>query len=431
MLRAGTPCSSTTSGLTSAEKENLRRQIVGLAYKRDTETSQRDSLASPTPNVKKKPLASIHQSLNIDNDVHGILHAESSPYKRKNNKLFPPGSKDVNGNNMPTVDPDDALRNAIRRSKTTLHLDNNKSSPKIVRFRMDEVVIGKHRAPIVHITDAGEPSNNRTKECRTNNKGDVYEVRGNAISVKKEGLRGLIEYKELCSENEKKQTSLQTTLKLFRRRMKLNQEKFIQPNETTTEDYVIHTKSPFRDVISPSFTEEAPIMRPGSSTNEHVRLLRSALHNKHNGVVNVKQTDNLTSQEDDAKNIKCSYRLPDNLNWGKEVSFKDIKDDSIPNVKTYVLKEDSAHHNKFRKNNLENTVTLNMHNLNVHNSITHINGMKIKLADGEVEFDPRLFDWLEDIRANMKLFKSTSFSVDEPAVECVTPSAKRRPSLKT
>lgn len=442
MLQVSSPCSSPhTSRVTSpVEKENLRRQIVGLAVKRDTlsnnNSSARSIKSSISPSIQDKidniP-ASYNNTIVNPTLIHGIKKEKSprgSSTKRSRNYTL--GANDsLHNNKMPLSETKDSQKNAFHRSKTLINSDS-KSAPKIVRFRMDEFTIGKQKAPIVSITDSKD-----TKDMKHvhNNHLEVgptydYEVRGSAIAVRKDGLKGLLPYKDICEENDKRQNSLQASLKIFRRRIKLNQEKFIQPNETTTEDYVIHTRSPIFDVNAPTpVVEDRPATRPLSS-DEHVRILRSALHNKHHGGTSVvKQTDIHDSGES-YKNIKCSYRLPENPNWGKEVSFKDIKDDVIPNVKTYVLAEETHPHAKFKKNNIQNTVTLNTHNLNVHNSITQITGQKVKVGDSEISFDPRFLDWIEDSLSNMKLFKSSTFISDD-AIDCGTSSVKRRIAAKT
>lgn len=322
---------------------------------------------------------------------------------------------------MPHLETSDALRNAIRRTKAGVTTDN-KSKPKIVRFKMEDFTIGKQKTSIVKITDV-------TKQNDENKNADVhvqpYEVKGNAISLKKEGLRGLLAYKDLCTENEKRQNSLQSTLKIFRRRIKLNQEKFIQPNDTTNEDYVVHPVSPYPDAFSTDLIEDNSATRPISSM-EHVRILRSALQSKRAGGLITRHTDSIDNGES-TKNIKCSYRLPDNPNWGKEVHFKDIKDDIIPNVKTYVLENDKTK-SRLKKGNVENSVTLTSHNLGVHNSITTVDEKKIKLGDNEVGFDPRVLDWLEDSYLNSKLYKNAPFPIDE--ISDVT-SSKRKSSAKS
>ncbi|XP_053407196.1 uncharacterized protein LOC128559475 isoform X2 [Mercenaria mercenaria] len=442
MLQVSTACSSPhTSRVTSpVEKENLRRQIVGLAVKSNTlvkKTSDSNSSATTrrtniSSSIQDKiDNASINNAHNFNNIQVDGLKTVKSPraHSTKRTRLHVKCSNDfLHSNKMPHTEPHDALRNTLIRSKTATNVDN-KTKPKIVRFRMDEYTIGKQKAPIVTITDNKDATaihNSDVELGHTNG----YEVRGSAISVRKDGLKGLLAYKDICVENEKRQNSLQASLKIFRRRIKLNQEKFIQPNESTTEDYIIHTRSPMFDVSAPSpAPDDRQTTRPLSS-DEHVRILRSALHNKHNGGTSVvKQTDNNETGES-YKNIKCSYRLPENPNWGKEVSFKDIKDDVIPNVKTYVLAEETHPHAKFKKNNIQNSVTLNTHNLNVHNSITQVNGQKVKVGESEISFDPRFLDWLEDSFTNLKLYKSSTF-MSEDTMDCSTPSVKRRIAAKT
>ncbi|KAL4231628.1 hypothetical protein ACF0H5_009208 [Mactra antiquata] len=470
MARADTPCSNVNAsrGTSPIDKESIRRQIVGLAFKQDVSKKSSDRYSSATTKKSNKTLSSsdelsvpfLHCSALrvskidcINSPRHSLdnFKQENSPrpsLDRSKKDNSPHSSNNFKKDNSPRplyesvnqesssklnhtkhghilaeidhkegkmsrVETHNSAHNGIVRSKTPIHIDKQK--PKIVRFRMDECSIGKQKAPIVNITD---------------NKSDKYEIRGNAINMRKEGLKGLLAYKDICEENEKRQNSLQASLKIFRRRIKLNQEKFIQPNESTTEDYVINRRSPFCEVTTPHpQQEEGPASRPMSS-DDHVRILRSALQNKHNGGnAVVKQTDSQDNGEN-YKNIKCSYRLPENHNWGKEVSFKDIKDDSIPNVKTYVLAQETHPHAKFKKNNIQNSVTLNTHNLSVHNSITHVNGHKMKIGDTEIAFDPRFVDWLEDSLSNVKLYKNSSFMSDD-SLDCSTPSLKRRVSLKS
>ena len=421
MHRTETPCSSSnhsTSRVTSpVDKESLRKQIVGLAVRRDAEDKSSPSSDSSTPRKHKQ----IQVVSNFEHRAEKEKENQSSSLPKRS-RFYGPGTREINGSRMPQMEPHEVLRKALRRSKTSMN-GETKSKPKIVRFRMDELNVGGQKASIVNITDANDAKSTKSQQGRFDI-GQTYEVRGNAINVRKEGLRGLLEYKDLCTENERRQNSLQTSLKIFRRRIKLNEEKFIQPNETTTEDYVIHRRSPFCEIQQTTSAEDQPPPRPLSSS-EHFRLLRSALQNKHNGGSVVKYSET-TDTGESSKNIKCSYRLPENPNWGKEVSFKDIKDDSIPNVKTYVVEDDKETHSKFRKNSLQNAVTLNIHNLNVHNSISHVTGKKVKVGDSEVSFDPRFLDWIEDSMSNMKLYKDASFVMEEKIDTSITPTTRRK-----
>lgn len=426
MLRVSTPCSgSLSSGKRQGSpinKEEIRRQVVGLAESRDTDCnyeierldlSPKGNFAQLSGNFRRQPT---HVGGNVNKIIDKLPKFNS---KNENAQLLPADTG--THEEMPHLETSDALRNAIRRTKAGVTTDN-KSKPKIVRFKMEDFTIGKQKTSIVKITDV-------TKQNDENKNADVhvqpYEVKGNAISLKKEGLRGLLAYKDLCTENEKRQNSLQSTLKIFRRRIKLNQEKFIQPNDTTNEDYVVHPVSPYPDAFSTDLIEDNSATRPISSM-EHVRILRSALQSKRAGGLITRHTDSIDNGES-TKNIKCSYRLPDNPNWGKEVHFKDIKDDIIPNVKTYVLENDKTK-SRLKKGNVENSVTLTSHNLGVHNSITTVDEKKIKLGDNEVGFDPRVLDWLEDSYLNSKLYKNAPFPVDE--ISDVT-SSKRKSSAKS
>lgn len=431
MARVDTPCSSgQPSRVTSpVEKESIRRQIVGLALKQEP-SSKKSSDRHSSATTKKS-----NKSSNLSDNIITVPFLSYNPLrvtkldgiKKENSpRQVPPklsqsfAETEAKESKMSRVETRNSTHNGIVRSKTPIQIDRP-TKPKIVRFRMDEYSIGRQKAPIVSITDTGT----ETKE-----NGHTYEVRGNAISMRKEGLKGLLSYRDVSEENEKRQNSLQASLKIFRRRIKLNQEKFIQPNESTTEDYVLNRRSPFCDVNTTSMAQEDESASRPMSSDAHVRILRSALQNKHNGGnMTVKQTDSHDTGEA-YKNIKCSYRLPENPNWGKEVSFKDIKDDTIPNVKTYVLAQETHPHAKFKKNNIQNSVTLNTHNLNVHNSITHVNGHKMKIGDNEIAFDPRFVDWLEDSLSNVKLHKTSSF-MSEDTLDCSTPVLKRRIAAKT
>lgn len=420
MLRSATPCSGSASTQSSpADKENIRRQVVDLAvttHDVPKDDSQKNDILKELP-IKRTILARARQNRAI------------TPRATRFSSEAQPRPSSF----MPSTNPHDTFRNSVNRSKSaTVMSGETNSKRKIVRFRMDDHLIGKQKAPIVHISDPCAFEKRRVMSGKIENE-QTYEVRGSAIAIRKEGLKGLVELKDMCSENEKRQNSLQASLKIFRRRIKLNQEKFIQPNETTTEDYVIHTaRSPFCEVNSATpGPEDRTAVRPLSS-DEHVRILKSALQTKHNGGPNAvaRMAENYDTGEN-YKNIKCSYRLPENLNWGKEVSFKDIKDDSIPNVKTYVLEEESHPHSKYKKNNAQSSVTLNTHNLTVHNSITQVNGQKVKVGDTEVSFDPRFLEWLEDSLSNSKMHRSASFMTDETLECCNATTVKRRVAAKT
>lgn len=443
MLRVSTPCASPRVFRVSspADKENLRRQIVGLAVQRDTTSVKHLADRNSSATTRKTNISG-----SVPEQQNGIsfISTDNAPnntyidcYNTETHiramattgvRNCTQGKKESYDYKMPHTEPHETLRNALIRSKTTLGTDN-KTKPKIVRFRMEDCTIGKQKVPIVNITDTNEVKHMQDGNLEIG-QADDYEVRGSAIAVAKDGRKGLLAYKDICTETEKRQNSLQTSLKIFRRRIKLNQERFIQPNESITEDYVIHSRSPIFDMNAASSAQEDRHAMRVLSSDEHVRILRSALHNKHNGGTNaVKQTDEHETG-DSYKTIKCSYRLPQNPNWGKEVSFKDIKDATIPSVKTYVLAEGIHPHVKFKKNNMQNSVTLNTHNLNVHNSITQIHGHKVKVGDSEVSFDPRFLDWLEDSFSNAKHNKGSTCMSDD-TMECCTPVIKRRIAAKT
>lgn len=429
MLRISTPCSgSLISGKrqgSPTNKEEIRRQVVGLVARTDKDLQcniERLDL-SPKSHISHLSGNFRRQVTKVDVDTNAI--AEKLPkfidQYRPDTSLFPNHSATTD--RMPHLESKEALKNAIRRTKTGVKLDS-KSKPKIVRFKMEDFTIGKQKTSIVKITDV-----NISKQNGEDSKDDSkqpYEVKGNAISLRKEGLKGLLAYKDLCTEHEKRQNSLQTSLKIFRRRIKLNQEKFIQPNETTNEDYTVRPLSPYPDLTSQSYLEDNTATRQMSSM-DHVRILRSALLSKRKGGLITRHTDAMDNEES-AKNIKCSYRLPDNPNWGKEVHFKDIKDDIIPNVKTYVLENDKTK-SKLKTGNVDNSVTLTSHNLGVHNSITTVDEKKVKLGDSEVGFDPRVLEWLEESYLNVKFYKNTPYPIDD-LPESAT-SSKRKNSAKS
>ncbi|XP_052770314.1 uncharacterized protein LOC128210177 isoform X1 [Mya arenaria] len=461
MPNASTACtgSVSTSGVTSPiDKETLRRQIVGLAVKNDFKPDDKRSPReiffrdSTDHNITYRDIPKCVKSSSVTFDT--ALHLSSQierPLRRTPRKVKadPLELKAHEESTMIRANKQEVLQNSIRRTKTTMDksVDTKPplAKPKLVRFRMDEHTIGDTKIPLVNIRAVSPGPTNGFKHTVKTDVSSSYEVRGNAIALKKEGLKGLVEYRDLCTESEKRQNSLQASLKIFRRRIKLKQDKFIQPNESTADDYVIHTARPtFGDTVSPltplppgpAVDERGePLAGRPLSSDEHVRILKSALHNRHHGgneIIKAKETD-LFDNSEMYKNIKCSYRLPENPNWSKEVSFKDMKDDSIPNVKTYVLQEDRMNpHTKFKKNNIQNAVTLNIHNLSVHNSITRVNGHKMRVGEGEVNFDPRFVDWLEDSLSNSRsLSKSASLLTDDTLEPCITPSVKRRVATKT
>ena len=423
MLRVSTPCSgSLTSGVRQGSpinKEEIRRQVVGLAEQWDSDIIS-DTRLDLSPNSY---ITHFHGNFRRHVTQHNV-NENGSPGKENLPSVRPNQTEHTSSfphsAQMPQFETRDASRNAVRKSKSGMNSGSN-MKPKIVRFKMEDFTIGKQKTSIVKITDVSQQNGNDKNIAE-----QPYEIKGNAISLRKEGLRGLLAYKDLCTENERRQNSLQSSLKIFRRRIKLNQEKFIQPNESTKEDYVVHTGSPYPDRLSPVLNEDESNSRPISSM-EHVRILRSALQSKRAGGLITRHTDSMDNGES-SKNIKCSYRLPDNPNWGKEVHFKDIKDDIIPNVKTYVLENDKTK-SRLKKGNVENSVTLNSHNLGVHNSITTVDEKKVKLGDTEVGFDPRVLNWLEDAYLNLKSYKNVSVPIDE--ISDSLGSTKRKTSGKS
>ena len=429
MLRVSTPCSgSLLSGHkqgSTVNKEEIRKQVVDLVARNDEVVSCEIERLDLSPKSHLSHVSGNFRRPVSRSEVNNSS-ATAEKFRRYRNaetdKSLFPAQPTEKGDKMPQVEANETHRHSIRRNKMGVAMDN-KAKPKIVRFKMEDFTIGKQKTSIVRITDANAPTENGID---TNETVKPYEVKGNAISLRKEGLRGLLAYKDLCTENEKRQNSLQTSLKIFRRRIKLNQEKFIQPNETTTEDYTVHPTLHNSELFSSNPLEENPASRPMSSV-DHVRILRSALQSKRNGGLITRHTDTLNNDET-TKNIKCSYRLPDNPNWGKEVHFKDMKDEIIPNVKTYVLENDKTK-SRLKKGNVDNSVTLTLHNLGVHNSITTVDEKKVKLGEDEVGFDPRVLDWLEDSYLNSKMYRNAPFPIDD-LPESAT-SSKRKGSGKS
>ncbi|KAL3863552.1 hypothetical protein ACJMK2_005303 [Sinanodonta woodiana] len=388
MLRAYTPASGqesfTRAAPHSRNMEDIRRQIVDLV------NNGEESVALTVYEMPRPSSNSVREDFlaKLDANTQQLRNLRSPRQRQKAVRLFPiPDSQNGWKPKLEVLGVGDSNRIESPPPRTPKTPRKMSSRQKTVRFSIND------NPNIKMSRDASSPPKGDDAKPIDKN----YEIRGNAIGLKRGGLRSLMAYKHLIEETEKRKHSFHTTLNIFRRRIRLNQEKFIQPHESTHEDYIIHRNvTQTREVHSPIGEENGrsgtPINRPKSSGSNAQRF-RSYLAAKRTGIKVPSSPEDKTDEEP-KENLKYSYKLPDDPNWKKEFS---VQDDGIPRVKTYVLEEDVT---RLTKGKGDACVALTIHNLDVHNSLNGTHDFNVKCFDTEISCDIRLLDWLEESKRN-------------------------------
>ncbi|KAK3094571.1 hypothetical protein FSP39_003505 [Pinctada imbricata] len=292
----------------------------------------------------------------------------------------------------------------------TLHVpteDKRGSSAKSVRFKIED--------KSTHVPISPFPG---------------YEIRGNAIKTGSEYSKSAPPATRR-SEVQQRQAHIHTSLQLFKRRLKLNQDNYLAPNSTVREsDYIIRRIPLKLDKRIPNVTSDAPIEPRLSATNlphrsrtpsarpptpDKVTSARRRAMPVASGVRPVSSGSKSQNEETPERKVRFSYRLPDNLSLGKEVSFVE-ESEPIPSVNTYVLEE-----KKRKGSKMYEQATLSTHNLGVHDALTANDTSRIPVGE-EGDVDQRLVKWVEESNVNnhtRKMSRLRSTSVDKDVTDHV------------
>ncbi|XP_033756687.1 uncharacterized protein LOC117339286 [Pecten maximus] len=421
MLRVYTPASShpTTTGRSPLTRQShadgLRRQIVDMVQQQGLTTALPDTIGQasgqtdpadqpsepvPTPEPttviyqirKKGGIASTKQSddkTDKKNDNLKKIHLKILRETRgRGSRSFPAIDdqfRESSGNDENRKDP-------FKRPKTIAAGDTKPGAVPKVSFKLNE-----SKQPLMESSTSGMQSN-------VNNSMDSkYEIRGSAIRSSRNN-KSAPAFRS--SEASKRHMTIHTSLQLFKRKLKMNHpDSYVQPNVSTNDsDYVIRrvplkydrTGGRINSITSPSPLE--PRLQVMTSVPRRSKTPVNQLNAMATGTLLSRPTSGTeTSQVGEEKKIRCSYRLPDNFNWSKEVSFRDDTE-MIPNVNTYVVEQGL----KKATRKYDGHATLSTHNLDVHNALTSNNDRKVKLGESEEEFDPRFARWLEESNMTYK-----------------------------
>ncbi|OWF55266.1 uncharacterized protein LOC110462217 [Mizuhopecten yessoensis] len=424
MLRVYTPASShpTTTGRSPLTRQShadgLRRQIVDMVQQQGLTTSISDTVgqtsgqttAEPTdqplePTPTPEPTTVIYQ-IRKKGGIASTKQADDRTDKKNDNlkKIHLKILRETRGRgsrSFPAIDDqfrdspinDENRKDPFKRPKTIAAGDTKPSAVPKVSFRLNDT----KPQPLAESSNTGMQSN-------VNNSVDSkYEIRGSAIRSSRDN-KSAPAYRS--SEASKRHMTIHTSLQLFKRKLKLNHpDSYIQPNVSTNDsDYVIrrvplkYDRSGGRitSMTSPSPLE--PRLQVISSVPRRSKTPVNQLNAMAPGTLLSRPTSGTeVSLVGEEKKIRCSYRLPDNFNWSKEVSFRDDTE-MIPNVNTYVVEEGL----KKATRKYDGHATLSTHNLDVHNALTSNNDRKVKLGEGDEEFDPRFARWLEESNLTYK-----------------------------
>jgi hypothetical protein len=252
--------------------------------------------------------------------------------------------------------------------------DPRTASAKTVRFRMED-----------------------TNGYVSGNPNPGYEVRGNAI--KSSGLHKSVPLILRRTEAAQRQAQIHTSLQLFKRRLKMNnQNNYLAPNSTVREsDYIIRRVPLQLDVHGrPNISHGVPIApRLSVSSKLHARP-RTPNSAQHRAVsprpLTSPNTRPLSGGQKSAvsieeKKVRFSYRLPDNI--GKELFREDSE--IIPSVNTYVVEQTQA---KFG-GKYKTQAMLNEHNLGVHDAL-HSGDKERVTTREDSKVDTRIIRWVEE-----------------------------------
>lgn len=310
-----------------------------------------------------------------------------------NDRLWNPRSLPVVGSNRAeekvgkteeqTINPHQQIHVPVKRILSK-PININGSKPKSVRFR-DEQTKSQQVSDLSSPHDSKSSSKKTELDC---------EVRGNAIGPDITKPRVPSPSRVRVAEVQRRQNSFQSSLQLFRRRLRLNQEKILH-SATTRDDGVRilndTNTGQQQTIIYPSPPQEQRRSNLQSS-HRRLRVKYPQLSGRNNG--NETETHKVSKTEH-------------SLNFQKQENGR--IQTPISKVKTYVL-EDKG---ELLESNTEQRLTLTTHNLNVHNTLIAKPGTVIKVGNDEICCEPRLVKWLQgsNNRVQREHIKSTAFEV--------------------
>ena len=455
MLRVYTPASPnpTNSGRTTLTRfshaEGLRRQIVDMVQKQGLTTA--DTVDLCDLDLEADPVEQISDgNTNVPHPHPGVIYQikkkggiasvrQANPKTDKKNdklkKIHLKILRETRGKGCKSysasVDPSADITANVKGSD--LVDDPDKKPTSFSGFTNVELV-QKHLKPLPMLKPEQSKENKDPKDkTATGNKMyadtpninvDKYEIRGNAIKSAKVSKSAPI---QRSSEASRRHMTIHNSLQLFKRRLKVSQPDFyIQQKVSTNEsDYVIRRvplKYEFKGnkpVASQSPAPLEPRLKLNSATGSHRSKTSTVqiptaisphplmpMSRPNSGT----DRDRINTAELPEKKIRCSYRLPDNINWSKEVSFRD-ETEMIPNVNTYVLEQAK----RSGTSKFDGQATLSTHNVDVHNALTSTSESKVKLGENNEEFDSRFLKWLED--TNTSSNKNTHRTTSAPVIK--------------
>ena len=389
------------SPLRQKEENNLRRHIVGMVREQSGDINLDNMKAGESTVIyqikKKGGIAQLKPTQTAEdsrNDTMKRVHMKAMRATRaKGLRQFPAldsYADIINNENNETINVNEPSKR-IR----TLHIPNEErprgASAKNVRFKLED--------KSTHVPLSPFPG---------------YEVRGNAI--RSGSLYSKSAPTARRSEVQQRQAHIHTSLQLFKRRLKLNQDSsYLAPNSTIREsDYIIR-RIPIKlepNARIPNVTPVAPLeprlnvttkvpQRPKTPNTRPITPTSAIRRLAPQTARPVSGGNKSHNSDNPERKIRFSYRLPDNLSLGKEVSFME-ESEPIPSVNTYVLEESK------RKGNskFETQATLSAHNLGVHDALTANDHGKVHVGD-ESEVDQRLVKWVEESNVNNHTRKMT------------------------
>lgn len=278
-------------------------------------------------------------------------------------------------------------------SKRTWALPGDqRQEPKLknVRFHMqDEVKRNKLQ------DDSAEP-------IEKDNRGIFCEIRGNAIQsydtcgkLLKPNLR------QRRSEAAKRQTTIHTSLQLFKRRLKINHESYITPSITTNHDndYIIRRVS-FKNsqnanmAVPRASSAAKPVIEPRLSVTPTQRPKSSIAPCLHVHKTMLKTRPQSSPESHPHESHLLKPRLQDNVNNIDNVSFQEEQETVANVVNTYFVEQSKPKARQLYQS------SLSTHNIDVHNSLTACPDARMKVVNCDHKFDNRFLKWLEESSAN-------------------------------
>lgn len=406
------PCGKSPSPLRQSNESLLRQQIIDMVQQQ-TDEETKAAMMSLENSARTEESAVIYQ-LKKKSGIAPIKPATTKAERQNENlkRMHLKVLRETRGKTTRTFPALDDIQLSIRdniengntkdpykRPFTGVGSHDNSPKSKTVRFKIE---VNPNLVP--------QSSNGNGSDDKSPDKS--YEIRGNAIKNNQNSKTIPITNKR--NETVQRQNDIHNSLQLFKRRLQFNNESFHGTSKHKPEDdYIIRRvplrlENPSRSTLTTPSSLVEPRLQSASSILSRPKTPVNMLSASKN---RPKSTESTGKGENQEKTIKCSYRLPDNPNWGKEVSFRDDTE-TIPNVGTYVVEQGKRKTGKY-----EHPATLSTHNVGVHNALTTVKGNKVKIADGEVSCDPRFMRWLEESSANSyqsKLQQRTRSSLSAP-----------------